>query len=362
MRVAARSWPLWVLLLAGCASHSPTVSSPEDAHALIEQLLPRGVSDRQGWVNDIFNGFTLQGLDPTRERVCAVMAVTEQESGWQVNPVIPGLGGIARKEIDQRAEHAGVPLMMVHGALNLSSRGGRTYAERIAAARTEKDLSDIYEDFIGSVPLGHRLFDSYNPVRTRGPMQVNVAFANSYAATRTYPYPVKVSIADELFSRRGSVYFGIAHLFAYRAPYESNLYRFADFNAGQYASRNAAFQNAVSAATGTQVVPDGALLPHDTAVVGATEAALAQIAGKLNLSEESIHAALEQGKTQDFERSALYRRVFELARNARGGPLPYASIPRIQLHGPKISRVLTTDWYAHRVDGRYNSCLRRAPS
>jgi hypothetical protein len=285
-----------------------------------------------------------------------VVAVIEQESNFQVNPVVPGMGAIAWKEIDNRAEHAGVPRMIVHAALQLRSSTGRTYSERIDVARTEKDLSDIYEDFIGSVPLGRKLFANYDPVRTRGPMQVNVAFANQYASVRPYPYPVKVSVPDELFTRRGSVYFGIAHLLAYQPPYDDYLYRFADFNAGQFASRNAAFQNAVSRASGIALVTDGALLPHDGDGAGSTELALRALAGRLEMNEGAIHSALEQGKTKDFERTRLYERVFALAERS-GRTLPRAIVPTIQLHGPKLSRTLTTSWYAHRVDGRFQRCM-----
>src|SRR6202030_2025466 len=132
------------------------------------------------------------------------------------------------------------------------------------AAKTEKDLSDAYEDFIAAVPLGRTLFADRNPIRTRGPMQVNVAFAEQFSAAAPYPYPVKDSIGDELFTRRGGVYFGVAHLLDYRAPYDQFLYRFADFNAGQYASRNAAFQNAISIASGIPVLAAGAVLAHDS--------------------------------------------------------------------------------------------------
>ncbi len=168
-----------------------------------------------------------------QKSVCAVLAVIEQESSFQMNPLIPNLGAIASREIDRRARSEGLPLFLVHTALELKSSDGRTYAARIRAAHTEKDLSDIYEDFIRRVPLGPQLFDSSNPIRTRGPMQVNVAFARRFAAQRPYPYPIKTSLEEDLFTRRGSLYFGIAHLLAYNAPYDEYLYRFADYNAGQ---------------------------------------------------------------------------------------------------------------------------------
>ena len=326
---------------------------------MIEGSLPGAVSDRAGWAADMYAAFTALGIEPTHESICAVVAVIEQESGFHVDPVIPGLPAIAWREIDSRAERAGVPRLMVHTALQLTSRSGRSYSDRIDSARTEKDLSDIFEDFIGAVPLGRTLFAERNPIRTRGPMQVNIAFAEQYAAAKPYPYPVKLSIADEVFTRRGSLYFGTAHLLAYAATYDAYLYRFADFNAGQYASRNAAFQSAVSSASGILVPPDGALLPHDSDVKGpgSTEFAVRALSKRLNMGDSAIHNALEQGKAADFDRTQLYQRVFALADRAAGQRLPRALVPRIQLHGPKIARSLTTAWYAHRVDQRFKRCL-----
>src|SRR6185437_5666539 len=117
--------------------------------------------------------------------------------------------------------------------------------------------------------------------------------ADSYNSVRSYPYPVKTSVADELFTRRGSLYFGIAHLFAYQPPYPEYVYRFADFNAGQYASRNAAFQSAVSRVSGIVLATDGALLSHESDV-SSTERALRTLAGRLDMSESAIHGALEE--------------------------------------------------------------------
>jgi hypothetical protein len=357
---------LWLLalpaLLSGCIEErAPAPSGPgvSDTHQLIDHALPGRLADRAGWTSDIYNGFTALGIEITAQNACAVSAVIAQESGFQVDPVVPDMGRIAWAEIERRARAALIPVSVVHGVLQLKSPNGKSYGERIAAARTEKELSDIYEDFIASVPLGRTLFESRNPIRTRGPMQVNVAFADRYSSAHSYPYPVKVSIDDELFTRRGSIYFGIAHLLAYRAPYDSYLYRFADYNAGQFSSRNAAFQQALSAATHKALVPDGALLPRDPGgfTLGDTESAARGLGTRLGLNRDEIHAALEQGRSEEFEGSALYRRSFALAEQISAHPLSRALMPRIELEGPKLSRTLTTSWYAHRVEGRYEHCL-----
>jgi hypothetical protein len=345
---------------SGCAREPRTepVAAAAEGRVLIEQKLPHGIADRGGWVEDLYGAFSALEITPTAEKVCAVVAVTEQESGFHVDPVIPGLGAVAWREIDRRAEHAAIPPSLVHEVLELKSSTGRSYAERIEHARTEKELSDVFEDFTGAIPLGRTLFASWNPIRTRGPMQVNVAFATSFAASHRYPYPVKESIPDEVFTRRGSLYFGVAHLLDYQAPYDRYLYRFADFNAGQYASRNAAFQRAVGLLSGLPLDPDGALLPHESgAPPGSTELAARALGKRLRLDDEAIHAALAQGRTQQFERTQLYQGVFALADRAQGRRAPRAIVPQIELQGPKISRKLTTEWYARRVDGRFKRCL-----
>jgi hypothetical protein len=348
---------------AGAAEHPAeqaqiAVLSPR---AVIDHALPRSLADRTGWTGDLYAGFTAVGIEPTKEHVCATVAVIEQESSFQVDPVVPKLGAIAWQEIDTRSERAHIPHSVVHGVLQLKSVNGQSYAQRIDRARTERELSDIYEDFIAAVPLGRTLFADRNPIRTRGPMQVNVVFAERYAKLKPYPYPVKQSVADEVFTRRGGIYFGVAHLLDYTAPYDRYLYRFADFNAGQYASRNAAFQTAVSRLSGRPLAADGALLPHedDSANIGSTELAARAIAARLHIASDDIHDALEKARTPEFEQTSLYRRVFALADQANDRPLPRAALPQIELHGPKITHKLTTAWYANRVDERFHRCLRR---
>jgi len=312
---------------------------------------------------DIYAAFAALQIEPSRQNLCAAVAVTEQESTFTVNPAVPNLGKAALAEIDHRAEQHGIPALLVHAALLLKSANGQSYAERIAVARTEQDLSRIYEELIGKVPLGQRLFANGNPVRTAGPMQVNIAFAEEQVRARSYPYPMGDSLRHELFTRRGGMYFGIAHLLGYSAPYDRPLYRFADFNAGRYASRNAAFQAAVSEASGIPLVLDGDLVSHDSGAddkPGSTELAVRSIGAKLELSDAEIRRALDQDERAEFEQTEVYRRVFALADRLHGSRLPRALVPQITLKSPKITRKLTTQWYANRVDERYQACMIKA--
>lgn len=343
------------LLLGGCGSAPPREPpiDPDVVRAQIVAHIPAAVPNRDGWAVDMFAAFEALEVRPDTHNICAVVAVIQQESGFQVDPVVPGLSALARKEIDERAARYHVPGVLVDLALDVHSSDGRSYAERLRQARTERALSDMFEDFIGTVPLGHQLFADLNPVRTGGPMQVSVAFAESQAKARPYPYPLADGVRREVFTRRGGLYFGIAHLLAYPVGYDSMLYRFADFNAGHYASRNAAFQQAVGSLSGTHLAIDGDLLREGSSEPSQTELAVRK-AGT-GLGERQIRRDLELGTAREFEDTDLYRRVFELA-DARGRA-PRALVPDIHLQSVKIVRKLTTDWYARRVDDRYRRCL-----
>jgi len=352
-------------LLAGCAVDQPPPirpqARPDDVRAQIVTMLPASVADRRGWAVDIYAALVALRIDPDPSNLCAVVAVNEQESGFRVDPSVPRLGKIVSEELDRRADQAGVPKLLEQSALQLRSPDGRSYGDRIDGAKTEKELNDLFIHFIDSVPMGRRLFAGYNPVRTGGPMQVSIDFAERHAKSRPYPYPLDGSIRDEVFTRRGGLYFGIAHLLDYPARYEQPLYRFADFNAGHHASRNAAFQKAVASASGIPLVPDGDLIRHgaDADKPGSTEAAVRSLAPRLDLGEGAIRRALERGDEADFDRTPLYQRVFRLAEQVEGRPLPRAAMPEIRLQSPKITRPLTTEWFARRVDERYKRCLAR---
>ena len=155
-----------LLVLAGCGTQRTQelpARKPAEVKAEIVRLLPAKTADRQGWATDIYAAFAAQNIYPSTQNLCSVLAVTEQESTFQVDPPVPGLGKIAREEIDRRADKVHIPGLLVSGALQVSSSNGKSYSDRLNAARSEKELSAIFDDFIGMVPMGRTLFGGLQP-------------------------------------------------------------------------------------------------------------------------------------------------------------------------------------------------------
>ncbi|HMW18874.1 MAG TPA: DUF1615 domain-containing protein [Accumulibacter sp.] len=361
--------PVYVPPVAPVPAPVPPPSTPSApvlgeraGRELIERLLPAYVSHRSAWVTDIHAAFVTLPIRLLPENVCATIAIIEQESTFQSNPQVAGLSKIVWREIQTRRERYGIPKLALDLALEKSSPDGRSYKARIDALRTENEVNILYQDMISELPLGKVLLSDYNPVRTGGPMQVSVAFAEEHVRLKPYPYPRQGSLRDEVFTRRGGVYFGIANLLDYRNSYSKMLYRFADFNAGRYSSRNAAFQQAVSRLSGRQLALDGDLLRYvDGAVApqgSETLRALLSLRPRLDLDEPAILRDLKLEKTLSFEQSTLYQRLYALA-DAQGEQQPRELIPRIELKSPKITRKLTTEWFARRVEERYRNCLAK---
>ncbi len=313
---------------------------------------------------DIQRAFSALKLPSTPQNICAVVAITEQESSFHAEPVVAGLPAIVRREIEQRQKKYQVPQWLVDQGLAMTSPNGLSYRQRIDRLKTENDVNRLYDDMISELPLGQTLLSDYNPVRTGGPMQVSLAFAREQVKSRPYPYPYRGSLRSELFTRRGGLYFGIAYLLAYPVRYEDIVHRFADFNAGHYASRNAAFQKAIHALTGIGIDYDGDLLRYSGADIanepGQTVKAVLTLGPQLGLSDQAIHDDLALEKSPDFAKSALYAKTYELAQARLGRTLPREAMPEIRLTSPKISRQLTTAIFARRVYDRYRKCLGRA--
>jgi len=90
-------------LLAGCAGQRPGMSASE-GRALIAAYMPSSVADREGWAADIYSAVMVLEVPLTPDNICAILAVTEQESGFRVDPAVPNLPAIAWAEIERQRE------------------------------------------------------------------------------------------------------------------------------------------------------------------------------------------------------------------------------------------------------------------
>lgn len=336
--------------------------SDQQVQKMLLKLLPTTLSEKEAWATDLRMAFKALHIAPTPSHFCAVIAVIAQESNFQADPPVANLSAIVQREIEQRREKYSIPKTVVEWALDSESQDGRSYQKRIAALKTERELSDLVEEVVERVPVGKKLFGNYNPVRTGGPMQVSVEFAESQVQERPYPYPQRGSVRSEVFTRRGGVYFGSAILLDYPAPYHDILYRFADFNAGRYSSRNAAFQQALARISGKKVATDGDLLRYKNGKPApepsSTLTLLLDTQHILNMSPADIQRDVQLEKSASFSKTALYQRVFELA-DQKGGAQPRTTMPAIDLKSLKFKRKLTTEWFATRVNNRYKACLQQ---
>jgi hypothetical protein len=228
---------------------------------------------------------------------------------------------------------------------------------RIATLRTERDLDRLFRETISAkLPAAVTWLtglDDLNPVTTAGSMQVQVAFARELSGMDD------AGTRELLYTRAGGVRFGTARLLGYDASYEDVLYRFADYNAGPYASRNAAFQEQLAQLTGRRLALDGDLLDYQHGADSRTlESALA-FGAMHELSERRIRRDVEKEKTLDFERTELWHGVRDAWQLKTGTAAPYARVPALTLTSPKLSRRRTTAWFADSVRRRYVACRRR---
>ena len=343
----------------------PAPVSAAEVRAVALRVLPPNITDRSAWADDIATAFAALSIPAQAHKVCALAAVIEQESTWQADPPVANLSKIAKAELDKKRERFGIPKAVMDLALSKTSPDGRTYQQRLDRLRTERELSLLYEDMIREIPMGAQLAGGQNPVRTGGSTQVSVAFATEQMRDRPYPWRPAGTPREEVFKRRGGLYFGAAMLLDYPVSYNRMLYRSADYNAGRYSSRNAAVQALLVQLTGQKIDPDGDLLRYKGGepVSPRTEPsqawrALLALQAELGVNAAQIERDLKLEKRFEFEQSPTYRRLYQLA-DKRGLRPPREQLPDIDLNSPKISRKLTTAWFADRCEARYRTCLAR---
>jgi exonuclease VII small subunit len=171
------------------------------------------------------------------------------------------------------------------------------------------------------------------------------------------------AVRDQLYTRHGGMYYGIKQLLDYETGYSQKIHRFADFNAGRFASRNAAFQKIISELNNQALALDGDLLLYDkgeaSSRVSASEAAIRQLEKKfaLSLSKAEIREDLLRSRNFDFNATKTFSRVRNLYQQQTGKQPPFAVLPEIELASPKIQRRMTTAIFATTVNRRYQACM-----
>ena len=255
--------------------------------------------------------------------------------------------------------------------LAMQAPGGGTFSSKISKLRTERDLDRLFRELRDAVksdnPGGFAVasalsavfaggLDELNPVTTAGSMQVKVDFAQSLE-----PRMSGDDVRELLYTRSGGVRAGTARLIGYAASYDDVVFRFADYNAGLYTSRNAAFQQLVEDLTGIALKNDGDLLLYDKDGTPKSEdsnslKAILKFGEKHGLSSWTIHRDTKKEKAQDFESTDTWKSVRAAWSEKKKQPPPYATTPEVELSSPKLSKPRTTSWFASSVKQRYLKC------
>lgn len=345
----------------------------------VEKLIPQGVKNTSSWAKDITDIMQTLDIERSKDNVCSVIAIIEQESTFVADPIVAGLGEKSLKEINQRLDDKlGKKVADIfRNVLKNKPSAEDNFLNRIKKVKTERELDELYREIfsyfakeyrVGALTgaakiVGNDISERLNPITTLGSMQVHI----DYAKANKRGIISDEDLRRDLYSQYGGLYYGIHRLMMYQADYDKPLYRFADYNSGMYSSRNASFQKMLASLTGDKIGLDGDLLIYakdgdPKLAKSQSEQAVIKLFQKYNIAmtERQIRFDLKREKEQSFENTNTYKTVLRLYGEKTGKYPPYAIMPEVVITGPKLSRDYNTNWFATRVDGRYQRCMTKA--
>ena len=353
----------------------------------IKKVIPARVHERQSWAQDIADIMQQLSIPTTKQNVCSIVAVVDQESNFVANPVVAGLGHTAVKEIDSRLQEkfedklgktiGGTMAQYFENVLKNQPTPENSYLKQMAKVKTEEELDVLYRQIFDDMSkryhvsaltgaaklIGQDIGEKMNPITTLGSMQVHI----NYAKDHKRQSGSTAALRDDLYTQYGGLYYGIHRLMVYPAHYDEAIYRFADYNSGMYSSRNAAFQKMLGIIQNKDLDLDGDLLlyskegrPQSSLSQSEKETIAAFTANKVLVTPRQIRADLKKEKAQEFEDTQTYLAVQKLYQAKTHQEPIYAVMPEVIISGPKLSRDYNTHWYASRVNGRYETCMQRA--
>ncbi|EPF80268.1 membrane protein [Acinetobacter gyllenbergii] len=360
---------------------------PEMKAEQITSVLPPRVNDRQSWSQDIFDIMQQLSIPKTKQNVCSIVAVVDQESNFVADPAVPGLGEKAVKEINTRLKEkfeaklgetiGGTVAGYFEDVLKNQPSPENNYMSQMRKVRTERELDLLYREIFdymskhyhvsaltGAAKLvGQDIGEKMNPITTLGSMQVHINYAKEHKRQSGNI----AELRNDLYTQYGGLYYGIHRLMEYSAGYDKAIYRFADYNSGMYSSRNAAFQKMLEVIQEKDLDLDGDLLlynkdgnPQSALSQSEKEVISAFTNNKILVTPRQIRADLKKEKEQKFEDTQTYLAVQKLYQSKTNKEPIYAMMPEVVISGPKLSRDYNTNWFASRVNGRYETCMQRA--
>ena len=371
-------WLSAVLSLAiACPSQAAPLSS-EQTTKLIRRAQPK-LRDANGWALDLHDVLQQHSLGFERETICASLAIIDQESNFKADPEVAGLGKLSEKALQDKLTSLPIGGGLALAWLEKTPSPDASFMDRIRAARTERDLDLAYRglvthlgdtsnlDMVLQLGVLNKLIEQRNDIDTAGSMQVSVKFALEQTRQKRW-LPLSLSdvyaVRDQLYTRHGGMYFGVKQLLGYDTGYGQKIFRFADYNAGRYASRNAAFQQSIITLSGEKLALDGDLLSYGKdgnplSKITSTERAirLASNRHKLELSDQQIRSDLLREKQLGFTGTRTYLAIRDKAQANAGKVAAFATIPDIALDSPKLHSKFTTRRFAESVNKRYRACM-----
>ena len=250
--------------------------STEQTTKLIRRAQPK-LRDANGWALDLHDVLQQHDLGRERETICASLAIIDQESNFKADPEVAGLGKLSEKALQEKLGRIPLGGRLALAWLEKTPSPDASFMDRIRSARTERDLDLAYRslvthlgetsnlDMVLQLGVLNKLIEERNEIDTAGSMQVSVKFALDQTREKRW-LPLSLSdvyaVRDLLYTRHGGMFFGVKQLLGYDTGYGQKIYRFADYNAGRYASRNAAFQHSIAQLSGEKLALDGDLLSY----------------------------------------------------------------------------------------------------
>lgn len=375
--------------LAACGDNAwwSSDKDPEMEADQIRKVIPARVNDRESWSQDIFDIMQELSIPKTKQNVCSIVAVVDQESNFVADPTVPGLGAKAVEEINSRLKEkfeaklgekiGGTVAGYFEDVLKNQPSPENNYMSQMRKVQTERELDLLYREIFdymaqhyhvsaltGAAKLvGQDIGEKLNPITTLGSMQVHI----NYAKEHKRKAGGIAELRNDLYTQYGGLYYGIHRLMEYPADYDEAIYRFADYNSGMYSSRNAAFQKMLGALTEAVISLDGDLLLYNKdgdvrSTQSQTEKELIAVFAQNNVlvTPRQIRADLKKEKEKKFEDTQTYLAVQKLYQKKTNKEPMYAVMPQVVISGPKLSRDYNTNWFASRVNGRYEQCMQKA--